>query len=970
MLSQVQRAELVRLLAELPAEQVRDAAAHLGFEYQAEKPTPREPNIGVPTTIQPRAREPRRPPEKSARPVLHRYARIPFLSVRRVEVTPLEDDPFVPEDLPWTVADLVHDPVVEPPTAEPLSPWSRLGPLLLGPLHTRRRSQEVDAERFVERWSRSAVIEEIPRLERRGWCQRLILILDRSQRLMPFWQDQDDVERNLCAQLGATALHVIVLEDGPLGPVKVQGAFHPRFAPSALPEGPILVLSDLGQYANELTRVPWRHLGHRLRSAGRTMFALCPVPRSRLDPGLARTWQVLLWEREDLFLARGAGEDLVGVSGLLMLLSACVRIEPGLLREVRRLLPRNCAGAATEADLWSHRALEGASTGAGRVEPGEAETWRERLRAVDSKLRRQVVDALKRWHAEVHAPEIWVEEALRPALWEVLTEAEREEVRAWVRRLRVTLESGAVSEGLKLCLPAHARRLFHRTPSRLAEDRELRRDLSRVVYLADQEKHGTPGWFDPAQRRPGRAPAKSLLVLSARGRRVFVSPASEQDLPGRYLASFTAREPRVYCAPSGRPGRPQALGSAASLFFDLDTSTSHVLWTDETRIDLEFVTKPDWASGIHQDAKGLWATVRGDDEELKLERRLGQGVAMDLGEASGPTATKTYHAPLWVAKDVPEWATSVQVDDYGVVAELAVPSRSARQANVAWKMRWVPPGSFLMGSPPMEEEREDWEWPPHEVSLTRGVWLAETPCTQELWQAVMGENPSRFQSPTRPVEQVSWEDCQRFLDRLNAATAGAFRLPSEAEWEYACRAGTTTSTYAGEMKILGANHGPILDEIAWYGGNSGLDFELAEGESTAGWPEKQHEHARAGTHPVGRKRPNPWGFYEMLGNVYEWCDDVFQDGFDRGPVTDPSVKEGSERVFRGGSWHSRARGVRAAHRYGNDPGHRYDYLGFRLARGQGLSSAEPGSSTASEGAGDAGRGTSRRAKPKRARRRR
>jgi len=225
--------------------------------------------------------------------------------------------------------------------------------------------------------------------------------------------------------------------------------------------------------------------------------------------------------------------------------------------------------------------------------------------------------------------------------------------------------------------------------------------------------------------------------------------------------------------------------------------------------------------------------------------------------------------------------------------------------------------------------------------LNHGYWMAETPCTQELWEAVMKNNPSRFKSPRRPVEQVSWEDLEEFMKRLNRLIdedqGPKARLPTEAEWEYACRAGTTTATYAGEIEILGENNAPVLDPIAWYGGNSGGKFDLDSGVDSSDWPKKQYPHTRAGTREVGSRQPNGWGLYDMLGNVFEWCADV-KTSYEAVAVEDPGLVEarGPRRVFRGGSWNDYARGVRAAYRHWLAPGNRRDSLGFRLIRGQGL----------------------------------
>ncbi len=280
----------------------------------------------------------------------------------------------------------------------------------------------------------------------------------------------------------------------------------------------------------------------------------------------------------------------------------------------------------------------------------------------------------------------------------------------------------------------------------------------------------------------------------------------------------------------------------------------------------------------------------------------------------------------------PRWASEWGEDHYGVFVCFAL-------GGAQHRFRWVPPGTFWMGSPETEVGRWGDEGPRHLVTLTEGLWIGEAPCTQALWEAVMGENPSRFVSAERPVEQVSWEDCQRFLSALNERVGGLdARLPTEAEWEYACRAGTETSTYAGELEILGANNGPLLDAIAWYGGNSGVDFELEDGYDSAGWPEKQYPHTKAGTHPVRQKRPNAWGLYDMLGNVWEWCAD-WKGDYTQEPVRNPRGPDvGSYRVRRGGSWGNGARNVRAAARYWRSPGSRHVILGLRLARGQGRSS--------------------------------
>ncbi len=167
----------------------------------------------------------------------------------------------------------------------------------------------------------------------------------------------------------------------------------------------------------------------------------------------------------------------------------------------------------------------------------------------------------------------------------------------------------------------------------------------------------------------------------------------------------------------------------------------------------------------------------------------------------------------------------------------------------------------------------------------------------------MGENPSLFQKgDDYPVENVSWNDVQEFINKLNQKGEGVYRLPTEAEWEYSCRAGTDTAYYFGDD----TGH---LDEYAWYNNNS----------------DRQ-------THPVGQKKPNGWRLYDMHGNVWEWCQDYYAS-YPSSPVTDPVNEKGSGRVLRGGSWVNLAGNCRSASRYGNSPDNRYNDLGFRLSRG-------------------------------------
>jgi formylglycine-generating enzyme required for sulfatase activity len=290
----------------------------------------------------------------------------------------------------------------------------------------------------------------------------------------------------------------------------------------------------------------------------------------------------------------------------------------------------------------------------------------------------------------------------------------------------------------------------------------------------------------------------------------------------------------------------------------------------------------------------------------------------------------------------PIWAVEFGSDQYGLHATFEV-------STVRQRMRWIPPGRFLMGSPDGKNYGRRNEYPQHEVILTHGYWMFDTPCRQRLWSALMEKNSSYFVHEDRPVETIRWEEAVAFAKKLSERLAEGFptsgrnlfdgwnrlqfRLPTEAEWEYACRAGTTGDTYAGNLEIQGDANAPLLDAIAWYGGNSGHEYDLDKSVSLerAWLRQRQFHNAAGGTRNVGTKAPNPWGLYDMLGNVWEWCNDWYADDIASLESVNPQgPTNGDRRVFRGGSWNSPARYLRSAYRHNHSILPMMSSHGFRL----------------------------------------
>ena len=228
---------------------------------------------------------------------------------------------------------------------------------------------------------------------------------------------------------------------------------------------------------------------------------------------------------------------------------------------------------------------------------------------------------------------------------------------------------------------------------------------------------------------------------------------------------------------------------------------------------------------------------------------------------------------------------------------------------------WIPPGSFQMGCSPADSGCDGDEKPAHTVTITRGFWMGQTEVTQAAYQRVVGTNPSTFRGDRRPAEQVSWDDANAYC------AAVGMRLPREAEWEYAARAGRRASRYGH------------LDAIAWYADNSGKQRI----DSTALWQSDRSNYFTKvvangnRTHEVGQKQPNAWGLYDMLGNVWEWVADWYDANYySQSPSQRPSgPSSGQERTLRGGSWLDLARFSRVSNRLRSAPGNRNGIVGFR-----------------------------------------
>lgn len=251
---------------------------------------------------------------------------------------------------------------------------------------------------------------------------------------------------------------------------------------------------------------------------------------------------------------------------------------------------------------------------------------------------------------------------------------------------------------------------------------------------------------------------------------------------------------------------------------------------------------------------------------------------------------------LVAAAVTPPYPTILSSDDSSIANENLI----FTVKGVKFTMIAVEGGTFTMGATPEQDRYAgDDEYPVHQVMLS-DYYIGEVEVTQALWKVVMGKNPSEFKGNHLPVESVSWIDCQEFIKRLNSLTGKNFRLPTEAEWEYAARGGSKSRGY----KYSGSN---MIMDVAWYDRNSGYK-----------------------THTVKTKQANELGIYDMSGNVWEWCQEEFYYYSGEAQTNPTGPNNGSHPVIRGGRWYGNARNCRSSAR-GYNPDGRYDYLGFRIA---------------------------------------
>jgi len=941
--SQVSRGDLLRLLQLCPTPSAqRLSAPLLGFVLPtAQLPLQPTEKTGVTTglTQEKTPNDPVTPQPATGKPApelfyglqtRHQYATLEALSsdlpAAFQNVQPLQNDelqPWAPgAPLPW----------------QPILPAPRLSECLRQTLSL-SIGRQLDVPKLVKQMARLKLLSQLPRKPKVLPAGRVVVLVDLNKRLRPFWQDAEQLCEVIERQHGRNGLDIRVLDDNPLGEYwdwfdesrRLQ-VWQPLHAQSV-----VFIISDLGQLAGEENGLGlhWLRLLQQCHRQSINPVVLAPISATQQAPALqnhARQW---LWHKYSRLQPqrRDADQDThrQSVSRVLGLVSVATHVEPELLRAILACLPAQQADSGIEAAVWLHDDVNWGYT-AFSLKPEKRDHYQQQFKQEPAELQQQVLTLLKAQHIG-QFPGVWAEEVLnaQPLVKFDLSKL-ADQAEQFMLRLTRRYHESQSDTGLGQYARRHLLRLGGDSKRTFRYASTLYGLVNKAEIRAGAE---IPLDYDAAivHTVTGEKITPQPYYVLQQGEELLITPRHSPVNgfhTGIVLTEFITALDSVTVTLQGEGYARQwplvlnhnSIGQ--SLCFPI-TGEAFTIDTGLETLQVMPIPKPTWAHKIAQTAEGLTAGLifAGQPFSLSWQSDVNQSPAVFNWRAEDYTG----------GADV----AVVDFDQYGLYADLIL-------GRVTQRFRWLEPGTFWMGSPENESERE-WAGSEsgkgsetlHQVTLTQGFWLADTTVTQAFWQAVMGDNPSHFKdNPNNPVEQVSWDDTQLFIDRLNGLLQGlSARLPSDAQWEYACRAGTDTPF------SFGAN---ITPEQVNYDGN----YPYSGGKKGL---------YREKTVSVKSLPANPWGFYEMHGNVWEWCADVWQQQMSPEPVTDPlitGVDGDAARVVRGGSWNGLGRLVRSASRDGDSPDNRISPRGFRLALGHsglGQGSGTTGQVATAEGPG-------------------
>ena len=684
----------------------------------------------------------------------------------------------------------------KPPSWLPLASFCDVLPRLLSELNTSSSSHTLDVGPVVKAISRGQHLRHLPKKQRRTLNKHTHFIDDRQIHLTTFWRDHQLIQGGLSHLLPEVACSSSVLTDGadqPRSRVDRQLQVW-RLPPSG---SNVLILSDLGALSTQspLLVITWLSIIEQLRRRQCNVVALVPCTPDECDARFKTLVTIIPWEPTHHFPSLECDQKVSQCETLLRLLAPALRLEPGLIRQMRQgycqLYPNSPMPARTEAQLWQHAAIAEHHSDAASWHAEMRLAYLDKFADLGEEEKSFALAIIKQWRGRL-SEQVWFEEIIE--LDEAAQALIADDVASAISYFQqMDADYQHDSEKLKSIDQAWLRRMLQRLPAHVFETGLLGACFQRFKYdLYDGE---LPEGIDPRNLHPTSLPLKQV-ELCWHGQTLCLLP-------------FTPQQPR-----------PLGFSPLALL------SLRHPLVR------------------IEQGGQSL------------AEMRFGNDAAVSLPAGSKFEVVTDCERLVFEPWYRPEMVDLAGQDSFGVYVDMLLPSpESISQEErdlVTQRFRYIPPQTFLMGSPKNELSRGSDETQ-HEVKLTSGYWLADTVVTQALWETITSENPSNFRGKKRPVEKVSWDDVQDFINQLKKQwPLLEVRLPSEAEWECACRGGTTTEFSFGGRGDL------TLDKVNYSGKWNEL---VSDGE----------------TKNVKSLPANSLGLYAMHGNVLEWCQDWYGD---------------------------------------------------------------------------------------------
>ncbi len=849
-----------------------------------------------------------------------------------------EYKPFTRQDFdPQQVKQSTLDPL----PYLPITAWRCIWPTIYRCLSRYDQGHAIDIQALTRKISQGQSIRCLPTQPQRHWHPQAHLWLDMDNRLLPLRQDWYWIADQVTRWRGASGLSVYCLRDGILGghAFKRRSQKGTKLLPvlneaieNIIPDQsvPILILTDFGaaeEHAQTLCDA-WKRLGKYLKRRNIKPTVLLPINKmlSQFQDLKHYYHFVTLDKSQSASIEIAEIQKSTDYQRALALCSLLLRVEFKLFRHIVRHLGLGvmaelavCQDSMTQQEerYWYFDANQA------------DQVTQLRQQFLTDDLREIVWDLCRRAHQHLPIDIQYEEHQHYTDLTERLGSDESSPQQKLVQRMIATLQDKTTDTSeLKASVQLWSRRMCRRisTTDRKTKEFSL---LYQLIYPDESEL--LSGMDVRTFPEDPSAQIGKVICHQENEFLVIAEPLESDEFVQRApVFELNTKNGKVQYDLYDEKNQLTAqknLTCVVGARFEIPSGYSAVFYDDVCIQVLIRIKQDGWCETLMQNKEGLCAVfldarekeqsaywVPANEYFVQVDKDTRVILSIDRGFFWRQSEYLNWRTHGF---QKPAWATAIGVDEYGLFADW-------QYESVVQRMRWIQPGLFWMGSPVEEAGRLSDRETLHSVMLTQGYWLADTACTQSLWEAVMGSNPSRFQGRNLPVEQVSWNDVSEFIDRINQKQLGLdFRLPTEAEWEYACRARTQTPYSFGDFIRA--------DQANYY----------------------NEDHYRGEPVSVKDLPPNVWGLYQMHGNVYEWCQDWYESEYGSEAVIDPiGPSQGSSRVLRGGSWDGGARFVRSAYRHCCSPEGRRSDFGFRLARGQNTGSqpVQPETEQSSTGA--------------------